>query len=307
VKAHLPLRAIQVFEAVGRCGSVTDAAEQLGVSPSAVTQQIHKLEAFLHVRLVLRCGRGIQLTQWGKTYLQGVAAAFNLLQRAGRDIERARLEVHLSVSALPSVANKWLGPLLFNWISLHPSNTLHLEGADPEPSLDDAETDFRISYGSRCHLYRNYAELFTDFVVPVASPLLLSGRSFPTHPRDLLDFPLLKIDWGPEHSAPPSWREWLSAFGAPSTTEPCDVSFSLSSAALDAAIAGRGLVLAQHSMVQAALTAGHLVQLSECWLPLPEPYFLAWNDSAIDKPLGAAFRSWLIRESKRFEQPSERS
>lgn len=303
MKPALSLRAIQVFEAVGRCGSVTDAAEQLGVSPSAVTQQIHKLEAVLRVRLVIRCGRGIQLTRCGKTYLLRVTAAFELLQKAERDIGRVRQDAHLSVSALPSIANKWLGPLLFKWMSLHPSSTVHLEGVDPEPRFDDAETDFRISYGSRCQLYRNYLELFTDFVVPVASPLLLSGRSFPNHPRDLLDFPLLKIDWGPEYSAPPSWRDWLSAFGVPLSSVACDVSFSLSSAALDAAIEGRGLVLAQHSMVQAALTAGHLVQLSECWLPLPQPYFLAWNDSAMDKPVGAAFRSWLIRESKRFEQP----
>jgi LysR family transcriptional regulator, glycine cleavage system transcriptional activator len=300
-----PLRAIHVFEAVGRCGSVTAAAGELGVSPGAVTQQVHLLERALKLRLVQRSGRGIELTSWGKSYLPRVTAAFELLQRAGCDIDSARQSEHLAVSALPSVANRWLGPLLFKWKEQYPTASIYLEGADNEPRLVDSEADFRISYGSRSRMYLHYLELFTDYVIPVGSPTLLQRRPFPAQPGDLLRFPLLGIDWGPEHGAPPSWRDWFTAFGVSSNTLRCDVTFSLSSAALDAATEGRGLVLAQHSMVANALSSGHLVRLSERSLPLLQPYFLAWNESAIDKPIGAAFRSWLVSESKRFVQAAQ--
>jgi LysR family glycine cleavage system transcriptional activator len=299
-----PLRAIQAFEAVGRCGSVTAAAEELGVSPGAVSQQVHVLEAHLKVRLVRRCGRAIQLTNWGKIYLSRATAAFELLQRGEHDINRERRSTHLAISALPSMTNRWLGPLLFKWKERYPEANFHLDGADPEPRLDEAEADFRISYGGRRRSYPRYVDLFTDFVIPVGSPALLRGTPAPASPRELLKFPLLGIDWGPEHGAPPSWHDWLAAFGVSCDGLRCDVSFSLSSAALDAATEGRGIVLAQHSMVANALATGSLVRLSDRYLPLPETYFLAWNDSAIGKPLGAAFHTWLICEAKRFERPS---
>jgi LysR family transcriptional regulator, glycine cleavage system transcriptional activator len=296
-----PLRAIQVFEAVGRCGSVTAAADELSISPGAVTQQIHVLERTLNLRLVRREGRGIGLTRLGRAYLPHVVAAFELLQKAGRDIDRARRSSHLAISALPSVANRWLGPLLFKWKELHPTSSIHLEGADQEPRLEDAEVDFRISYGGRHRLHPRHIELFTDVVIPVGSPSLLRGKRGPISPRDLLEFTLLAIDWGPEHAAPPSWHDWFASFAVSCSRVRCGLSFSLSSAALDAATEGRGLVLAQHSMVADALTTGRLVRLSDHSLPLPEPYFLAWSDSAIDKAMGSTFFSWLISESKRFD------
>jgi LysR family transcriptional regulator, glycine cleavage system transcriptional activator len=297
-----PLRAVQVFEAIGNCGSVTAAAEALGITPSAVTQQIRLLERHLKVRLVCRGGRSIQLTDWGRVYLNRVAAGFEQLRTAGDEVDRARRSTHLAASALPSVATKWFGSLLCKWRENHPSGSVHLEGADAEPRLDEGEADFRISYGSRRRKHARYVDLFTDFVVPVGAPALLRGRAVPLQPREILSFPLLSVDWGPEHAAPPSWYDWLGLFGVSCEGLRCDVSFSLSSAALDAAIEGRGLVLAQDAMVRDALAAGRLVRLSDRYLPLPDSYFLAWSDSAIDKPLGAAFHTWVVSQARHLDR-----
>src|SRR5215467_13674023 len=103
-----PLRAIQVFEVVGRHGSVSRAAEDLGVSPGAITQQIHALEAHLNVRLLQRDGRGVALTSWGTLYLERISAAMEQLRRAKDDVERLRRSGHLVLSALPSLATKLL-------------------------------------------------------------------------------------------------------------------------------------------------------------------------------------------------------
>jgi LysR family glycine cleavage system transcriptional activator len=236
-------------------------------------------------------------------YFSHASGAMDLLRKGMQNLERARRSNHLSVSALPSLTNKWLGPLLFEWKRLNPEVDIMLEGVDPEPSLEEGEADFRISYGSRQRIHQRHTHLFTDFVIPVASQALLADRAMPVEPRALLKFPLLWIDWGTEFIATPTWRDWFSLAGAVSDNLRCDLTFSLSSAAIDAAMEGRGLVLAQYSMVASALKSGSLVRLSEQELPLPESYFLAWNSSALDKPMGAAFHTWLRGEARRFEVP----
>lgn len=295
-----PLRAVQTFEAVGRRGSVTAAAEELGITPGAVTQQIRSLERHLKLRLLQRQGRGIRLTSWGTVYLPHATAALGTLRTGVQQLERTRLSNHLTVSALPSVANKWLGPLLFEWKKLNLDVSIMLDGVHPEPGLEDGDADFRVSYGSRSRAHQRYSYLFTDYLIPVGSPTL--GRAADrADPGSLLRLPLLGIDWGSEFASTPSWRHWFASLGLPTRQVPCDLTFSLSSAAIDAAIEGRGLVLAQHSMVATALRSGSLVRLSDHCLVLPEAYFLAWSAGALDKPLGAAFRDWLTAEARRFE------
>src|SRR6267142_2650705 len=244
-----PLRAVQVFEAVGRCGAVTAAAEELEVSPGAVTQQIQTLERHFGVRLVQRSGRGIELTCWGALYLPHARAALEQLRRGGKELDRARRSNHLSVSSFPSITNRWLSALVFDWKKIHPDSSILIAGSEAEPRLEEHEADFRVSYGNRLRCHRRSQRLFTDYVFPVASPALLAQTGAPKRPSGLLHFPLLWVDWGPDHVAPPSWGDWLAACGVATEEVPCAVTYSLSSAALDACVEGRGLMLAQHSMV----------------------------------------------------------
>jgi LysR family transcriptional regulator, glycine cleavage system transcriptional activator len=255
----------------------------------------------LGVPVVRRNGRGIELTSWGTMYLQRVLAAVEQLRKAQDDVDRARRSNHLSVSALPSLATKWLGPLLFDWKARHSNASVLIEGVDGEPRLDDGDADFRVSYGARCRAHKRYLHLFTDHVVAVASPALIAASGPLAHPRDLVRKSLLWIDWGPEYVAPPTWRDWLTAAGVSVEHLQCDLTFSLSSAAVDAAIEGRGFALAQNSMVATALSNGALVKVFPQTLPLPEGYFLAWSGSAVDKPLAAAFHAWLLAEARRFD------
>jgi LysR family glycine cleavage system transcriptional activator len=296
-----PLRSVQVFEAVGRCGTVTAAAEELEVSPGAVTQQIQVLERHFGVRLVQRSGRGIELTRWGAIYLPHASAALDELRRGGKELDRARRANDLSISSFPSITSRWLGPLLFEWKELHPDSNILVTGSEVEPKLEASEADFRVSYGKRLRCHQRSRLLFTDYVFPVASPKLLMRIGPPKRPSDLLHFPLLRVDWGPDHVAPPSWTDWLAFCGVKADEVPCALSYSLSSAALDAAVEGRGLMLAQHSMVGRDLRTGVLVRLFVHSLPLLQPYFLAWNAGALDRPRGVAFVAWLVDKARRFD------
>jgi LysR family transcriptional regulator, glycine cleavage system transcriptional activator len=300
-----PLRAVQAFEAVGRLRSITAAADELGVSPSAITQQVHLLERHLSARLIQRNGRGIELTTWGTTYQPFAAEAMEQLRRGGREVMRARRSNHLTVSALPSLTNRWLAQLLFDWMKLHPKSSIHVDGSDAEPRLEENDADFRISYGARLRYHRRCRQLFTDYVFPVASPALFARIGRPIVPKDLLRFPLLWTDWGPNDVSPPDWRDWFAACGVNDAELTCELTYSLSSAVIDAAVEGRGLALAQHSMVATALASGTLIRLFDRSLPLAQSYFLAWNGTALDRPNGADLHAWLINEARRFDwQPS---
>ncbi|TPK89567.1 LysR family transcriptional regulator [Mesorhizobium sp. B2-4-12] len=294
-----PLRAIQAFEAFGRCGSVTAAANELGVSVGAVSQQIRKAEDALEARLLERRGRSVALTALGRVYHAAVSVGFEQIREAQDVIERARSADTLTISCLPSLASKWIGPQLLDWQASHAGATVRLVGAETEPRLDTEEFDFRISYGDKYRDFNHYTELFTDWVVPACSPALLAKHPV-RKPADILDLPLLSIEWARDHRSPPSWAEWAASIGASYRKVSGEVAFSLSSAAIDAATNGRGIVLAQLSMAAEDIASGRLIVPFDQRLKLSQAYFLAWDRAALQKPFGPELRAWIVSISKRM-------
>ena len=293
-----PLRALQAFEALGRLGSVTRAAGELGVTPGAISQQIRKAEGFFGLRLVERIGNSVELTIRGRAYFERITDGFRTLREAQEVLTAARRDTAIVISCLPSMAIKWLGPRLLDWQAGRPGANIRLTGEEGEPRLDGDDVDFRISYGSAARSFEQHVELFRDWVVPVGAPALIASRDVRT-PADLLALPLLSIEWGAGHRPPPGWRAWADAIGVPFDRSGGELAFSLSSAAIDAAINGRGCVLAQMSMIADDLAAGRLVLPFDHRLPLPEPYVLGWNPRALEKPLAAELRTWLAALARR--------
>lgn len=295
-----PLRAIQAFEAFGRRGSMTKAAAELGVSVGAVSQQIRKAEEALGLRLLERRGRSVAMTSWGRIYHTAISLGFDRIRDAQEVIERARSDAALTISCLPSLASKWLAPQLLDWQTGHAGASVRLIGEESEPRLGEDQVDFRISYGVKVHDFSHYAELFTDWVVPACSPSLLTQHPL-RKPSDILDLPLLGIEWARDHRSPPGWAEWAASIGAPYQRTAGEVAFSMSSAAIDAAVNGRGFVLAQLSMAVDDITSGRLVVPFDQRIKLPDAYFLAWDRAALEKPLGPELRAWIASISKRQE------
>jgi LysR family transcriptional regulator, glycine cleavage system transcriptional activator len=300
-----PLRALQAFEVFGRLGSVTATADALGVSVGAISQQLRKAEAAAGIALVERAGRNVVLTARGRAYHGQISAAFDQLRSAQDWIERLNMDVVLSLSCLPSLASKWLGSRLLDWQDGHPSAVVRLIGEDAEPQLGRDQVDFRLSYGRKVAQFDHRAELFTDCVVPACSPDFLKR-----HPvrsvHDILDCPLLGIEWSHDQGKAPDWVSWAKSIGVDRTPPGGLVRFSLSSAAIDAAINGRGFVLAQLSMAGDDIMSGRLVVPFDAPLRLAEAYFVAWDRAALEKPLGAELRTWLFGLGKQQELISKR-
>ncbi|HEX4765167.1 MAG TPA: LysR substrate-binding domain-containing protein [Lichenihabitans sp.] len=275
---------------------MSSAALDLRVSAGAVSQQIRKLEGILGIALVERRGRSVELTAWGKLYLGEIAPAFAQIRQAQDVVARAKAGAGLVVSCLPSVASRWLGRHIFDWQVAHPDAHVRLVGTETEPRLGADGTDFRLSYGDQARAFEHRIELFTDWVVPVCSPALAQRID---QPADLLRLPLLTIDWDPEHRAPPGWAVWAALVGVPFRAAPTHLVFSLSSAAIDAAVEGRGCVMAQVALITDELASGRLVAPFDRRLTLPEPYFLAWERDALQKPFAREFRAWAVALGKR--------
>lgn len=292
-----PLRALETFEAICRHGGVGRAAEELGVSPGAVSQQLRLLEDNVGRPLFRRVGRKLELTEAGKPYFEMIFEGFERLRDAQKLFERGGDIAGLSVSALPSLMLKWLAPRAYRWQQSRAFVDLRLEGHHREDGLEAGTVDFRLTYGPRVTLHRHSAELFVDRVVPAASPRLVPG---PVAPASLARLPLLHIDWLPDHQNGPTWADWFAAAGLGPRPAASERLYSLSSVALDAAIAGEGVVLGQRSFVADEIASGRLIALSPIELPLPVPYFVAWTDATIRKPGARDFLDWLLREAAAF-------
>jgi LysR family glycine cleavage system transcriptional activator len=293
-----PLRALQVFDTLGRCQGVIETARRLGVSPGAVSQQIKQLEDAVGMRLLAKEGKRLRLTEAGRIYHASCAQAFESLRLARAELERGKLKRSLSISALPSVLSKWLAPRIYSWQREHPEIDIFLDGTHSEPSPDGHHIDFRITYGESLDQSGTRAELFRDKVVPACSPTLIDGKVL-AHPGDILNHPLLSIDWLPKFSSPPSWRDWCAVNdvdddGARATR----LVFSLSSLAIQAAIDGEGFVLAQTSMIAADVAAGRLVVPFPSGVALLSPYFVTWQASAFDHSHCRAFHRWILTQGR---------
>jgi len=292
-----PMRAVQAFEAVARAGSVAAAAGELSVTPGAISQHIHNIEQALGARLFERRGRTLELTKWGRIYYERVQLAFEQLRAAQDALLLARSKSGIVFSALPSLAMRWLRPLLLEWRASHAGAGIHLISTDEETVLADEQIDFRLSYGVGERQYDHYAELFTDSVVPACSPGFLAQHPVRS-PSDILGGPLLNIEWDVPHRPPPSWVDWARSVGLPPPLA-SDLTFSLSSAGIEAAADGGGFVLGQMAMIAEDLANGRLVIPIDLRLTMPESYFLAWDPAVLDRPFGKEFRTFIITAARR--------
>ncbi len=288
-----PLNAMRAFEAAARHSSFTKAADELCVTPAAISQQIKFLEDYLQIRFFIRSNKGIAMTEAGKTYYPLVTEGFQTLARATRRLNSFKSSDHLNVSILPSLASQWLGRYLFEWCVQYPDIQITVQATHNEEDLNKSEYDIRITYGERHYQNTICEQLVTDSVSPVCSPALLQKENQLLSPSDLKNFRLLHIDWGGSYDTLPSWDEWLSAANVESSIHERSPIFNLSSLAIQAAVKGEGVVLGQNLMVRDEIASGLLVKPFELSLPLREAYYITYTESTLSKPGAQIFLAWL--------------
>ena len=293
----IPLLALRAFVAVGRLGSVQDAAGELGVTPGAVSQQVKRLEERMGVVLLERRHRAIRPTPAGDRLLGQISGAFQQIDDAFH-AGRAEAAGHagprvLTVTTTAVLAASWLVPRLGRFSARHPDVELRIETS---PRLVDLRRQTRVDVALR-HGLGGYdgleaAPFLKPQMVPVAAPALLRGGPAIGVPADCLAYPLLQdADRG-------DWRLWFRAHGVPDDSR-ARRGASLQEEALlvRAAVAGQGLALVSDFHAAEDIAAGRLVPVLD--LPCPTLfayYFVARPEAMARRPV-AQFRRFVFEEA----------
>lgn len=304
---RLPLNALRAFVQAARQGSFKSAAIRLGVTPGAVSRQIKQLEDRLGTPLFERHANGVRVNDAGRLLAEDVDAGLERIANGVRAVsERARSATTLTLSAPPSFTQFWLLPRLAEFESheTHLEISLDAEQALTAPSWHGDSARLALRYGRGPWPTVRSVRLFEDELFPVCAPTLLERAAIGT-PADLLGHTLLEVAWSSRQNvAFPGWREWFNAAGLPDAEVPIQRRFSLSSLALDQAIAGRGVMLANPAVVADRLASGVLVRPfgDRYVIDSPFTYDLILPATGSAPPTVQRFIDWLVEEAKKFRR-----
>lgn len=295
----LPYTALRAFEAVARLRGFGRAAEELGVTQSAVSQHVKSLEEWLGQRLLVRGSGRVSTTGEGARLAAAVKQGFGLVTTVCRELREAKGgTLALNISCLPGFAYVWLIPRLIGFDQLHPDIPVSITGTAMLANFTDDETDLAIRYGLGDYAGLHVERLLSETLFPVCSPALLEQGPPLTSVQDLAHHTMLVDDVTDLGGNPPTWDFWARETGQ-SLPKPARLRrFGQSNMVLQAAERGLGVALGRSPLVADALARGTLVQ------PLPGEaasqfaYWIVCPPEALSVPRVRAFRDWLLTEAK---------
>lgn len=289
-----PLNAIRAFEAAARHLSFTRAADELNVTPAAISHQVKGLEDWFGIKLFQRRNREILMTEPGQLLLPGVRDALDLLESSVQRITSNDGGNELRVTCMPSFASKWLIPRLAHFRERHPEIDVLLSTGEGLVDLEVEPFDIGIRSGGGNYPGLSIHRLFDDTVFPVCSPALLNGPSPLRRPDDLARHTLLHDDY------PSGWAEWLVAAGVSGVDAKKGPMFDNSAMLLQAAVEGMGVAMARHVLAFEDLQAGRLIRPFPITLASNFAYFLVHLPRVAEQAKIAAFRNWVIEEAQSY-------
>ncbi len=280
-----------MFEVACRHGSYSEAARELHVTHSAVSQRIRQLEEELGLTLFERQGNRMVPTSSGVRLQAGVKNAFSELSVSLGSIKTYRTDAEITVSLLPVMAARWLVPRLPRFKARFPHINLHVKTAQSLANFKSDGVDIAIRFGMGDWKGLRAIKLLEEEFFPVCSPSLNGGR-LPKDPASILSEPLL-IDRNL------SWRAWFRSAGLKLDRDIAGTSFTDTNALMEAAVTGQGIALGRLSFTGSDILAGKLVRLSEHSLRVAYCHYAVYPMSSESNPALVAFRDWLIEEARR--------
>lgn len=288
-----PLAALQAFETIARRKSFTLAAEELHLTPSAVSHQVAKLESLLHVRLFERSARGVELTPAGQQYLQRVASALGAINTATEDL-RHGVQDTLYVHSSPSFASLWLMPRIARFAELHPHISLVLSASHVHSDFQLGQMDIDIRYGLPNWPNLEVEPIFTERILPLASPEFIRQHAL-HEPADLLRVPLIQSSINVVQ-----WPDWFTRFCPEQRPERMGLRFDRAMMSMDAAVQKLGVALESTSIGQSLIASGRLQPVFAPDLGLQvQAHFMVYPARHASRPEVRSFVDWLRLEAAR--------
>jgi LysR family glycine cleavage system transcriptional activator len=306
--SSLPLKALNAFEVAARHESFKKAAEELNVTPAAISQQIRMLEDLMGVQLFYRKNRGLTLTAAGKSGLIKLQEGLRNVNDAVHQICAMPLDNSLSVWMAPSFASKWLMPRMRHFVDLHPDIDLRIsatsELVDNNKSarslshdiLRANAVDVAVRFGGGdypgCHVTR----LMNVVALPLCAPSMLNNENKPLNNPDDLRHHTLLHDITP-YEGRPDWTKWLNAVGAEEVDGSRGLYFNRVSLALSAAIESQGIALSLEQLATNDINNGRLITPFEHRVELDRAYYIVTLEKPEKNEKIDAFINWLQKEA----------
>jgi LysR family glycine cleavage system transcriptional activator len=294
-----PLNPLRAFEAAGRLKSIRKAADELSVTPGAVSRQVQILETHLGIPLFRRESRSAILTAAGEQYLAAVTEHFDGIREATLKLtgERGRSREILKVRAYVTFAMKWLIPRLSSFHEANPSTEVRITASLEAVDFEHEDVDGAIRLGDGHWPEYEVDRLVANELIPVCSPEFRRTTML-KHPSDLAGRTLL-------HSLarPDDWMYWLKAAGQTGIDAYAGLKYQSSVMVHQAAIEGQGIAIAQKLLVDDDLQRRRLVQPFELSCDRGDfTYYLIYPKNRLRNPSFRKFRSWLVEQARLASQ-----
>jgi LysR family glycine cleavage system transcriptional activator len=281
-----PLSALRLFEAAGRHVSFKLAAEELRLTPSAVSHGIVALERWLGVALFERGPRGLALTEAGRDYLPYVAEALTMIATGTQRLPSRRADRKIVVSSAPTFAARVLLPHLERFRARHPDISVAIDTQHRQVGFPIDGVDLAIRMGRGPWPGLASTRLLGERLVPVCAPRTLAMLG-----GDLTHATLIHLSTATE-----DWAAWAEATGCDGLDLSRGISFDTIQMTVDAAIAGLGVVIGRRPLIDRELADGSLVPASAATIDGATAYWLVGAEALDARPDIAAFKRWVLEE-----------
>ncbi|WP_250492768.1 LysR substrate-binding domain-containing protein [Caballeronia sp. GAWG1-1] len=294
-----PLNAVKVFESVARLGSLTQAAHELNVTPSAISQQIRTLEDYIGRRLFLQRKHQLIPTDISKSAIADISNALDLISRAFRPTEQQSSRI--AISALPAFASRWLNPRLPAFFKENSEIELYVDGSPRLVDFSNESFDMAFRFGSGRYEPLSADLLFKERFQAVCAPSLkdeietkIAEGSF--------DEVCFILDVGMRSGEQVTWNDWFAKRSiAPRPPEPKMICTDANTS-IEAAVSGCGLLLGRHVLIGGLLDQGLLVALDEPSFETELGYFLVYPSFVGLTSIARTLRDWVMLQTVQTQQ-----
>lgn len=283
-----PVHALSAFEVAARHGSFAIAADELCITPSALSHRIRLLEDFVGERLFIRDGRTVTLSEFGRRYLDVVRLALRALTEFPLPYKSAPLQPRVKITLPPTFTRYLLMPQLASFTSRHPEIVIEVFLSVPLYDLSLSESDLEVRFGAGVYPDMVTEKLLEEPAFPVASPAYLERIGGIASPAELGKATLLR-------SALEAWQPWFEVAGL-DWPEPANaLRVDDLGLLLEAVKHGHGVGLTRQHFAQQMIASGEVVELFDIRLSSPpHAYYVVYEKSAAQRPEVKLFIDWLL-------------
>jgi len=295
-----PLNSLKAFEAAARLMSFQKAAEELFVTPSALSYQIRLLEEHLQIPLFDRLNRAVVLTEAGERLYPGIHEGLERFQGAVRSVGRTIQSNVLVVSSGPAFAAKWLAPRVYKFVDQYPDIELRIAANLKLCDFNVDEVDCALRFGLGDYPDVHAEPLFKEYMVPLASPAIVEEYGGTLDEKSLSELTLLHDDSSNfvKGKGAAGWRHWLEKMGYSSINPERGPRFNHADHGLDAAVDGAGVVLGRLSIAMRDIKSGRLVAPFPEYIESQAGFHFVAPESFLEQARVESFRQWLLAEAE---------